>query len=135
MKGIFEESDMTAATQIFAVPYYVGDENTIKMAEKNGYKLIIMQISPVQIYTERKYGNIIASENYVFVQPYNIFNAADLIIYGKKVRDIKSAGQKNVYMSFHPVNFESLDNIDKLIKEVIYKNPDVKFVKVSSRLK
>jgi len=135
MRGIFERYNMTSATQMFTVPYYDGDENTISMAEANGYKLIIMQLSPVQIYTERKYGNIIASENYVFVHPFNIFNVADLIIYNKKMGEIENAGQKNVYMSFHPVNFESLDNIDKLIKEVIYKNPDVKFVKVSSRLK
>ncbi len=133
MKGIFEKNNLTTATKIFAVPYYEGDENTIKLAEKNGYKLIIQRLSSVQNYTEQHYGQIIALESYVYIPPYNIFSSSDLIIYNNKMMDIMAAGKKNVYISFHQINLEVLENADKFFKNLIEKNPDVKFAAISSR--
>ncbi len=134
MKGIFERNNLTTATKIFTVPFYSGDENTIKLAEKNGYKLIIQQLSfPVQNYIEKNYGKIIASEDYAYIPPYNIFSNADLIIYNNKLSDAMGAGQKNIYVSLHPVNLEILKNADKFFKDLIEKNPGVKMRFISSR--
>jgi len=129
MKGIFEKNNIMPAMQVFLVPWYAGDENTIKIAEKYGYKLIIQEnIGGNAGDLVKNYETITASKCYVNApNRYNITDR-DINYMSKKMQKYFDNRIKRIYIVFHPVNFntiEALSYTKKMIDEIGFKFKNV----------
>lgn len=137
MRDIFLKNDLIMATKIFSVPYHKGDENTINISEAYGYKLIFEQLSGSKNYSTRNYGKIIASEDYIEIPQASAFSDKDVINYNQELNKAINLGQNRIVISMHPVNFDSLDDIDNFMGEIINEknyNPRIKFGMVSNTI-
>lgn len=136
MKEIFEKNNLIMATKIFIVPYHSGDDNTIKLAEEYGYRLIVQVLSDPKNYSEKKYKQIIASEDIIDVAQDNFFDETDQVTYNIELDKAILAGQKRIMVALHPINFETSKNTDDLIERMIavnYDDPWIKYGMISNR--
>jgi len=134
MKEIFEKNNLTLATKIFIVPYHSGDDNTIKLAEKYGYRLIVQQLSIPKNYSEKNYKNIIASENFIDIHQDNLFDETDWVKYNIYLNRAINVDQTRIEISMHPINFQILENADNFFKGLVRQdNPWIKFGMITNR--
>lgn len=123
IKDVFEKNNLAGATKIFLVPWYAGDENTIKIAEKYGYKLIIQEnIDKNNLIVN--YNIIKASKCYVNVPGRVNINDRDIDYMKKRIQGFMDKNIKRIYIVFHPVNFNSPEAVfitERLINEISFK--------------
>ncbi len=136
MKEIFEKHNLTIATKIFAVSWNAGDNDTIKLAEEYGYKLITQTFVPNKL-AEQKYGMIIVSKEMVGISANQTLSDKDI---QKALSDIKSLIKENqtkIQIITHPVNYlNDTLSIDKAISEIVNNSADksrIKFSFISDR--
>jgi len=135
MKEIFQEFNLTTATQIFTLPYHTGDFNTTILADKYGYSLILQKVNVPKSYSEVKFGRIIASENYIDILPTDIiFTNNDVLDYNSKLNNVISLGQKRIDVSLHPINFQNLSAVDNFFGQILsQKNSNIVYRMLSDR--
>jgi hypothetical protein len=140
MKQIFEEYNLTTATQIFTVPYHTGDFNTISLAAKYGYKLIIQKITTPQTFSEIYFGNITNSQDYIDIpQQFNKINQSQIVSYTDRVNEAIKEGQKRIDITLHTINFGNLTDINSFFNQSLTtikeNNPKVRFDFLSDRFR
>jgi hypothetical protein len=133
MVRIFNDYNLTTATEIFVVPYHTGDINTTLLAAKYGYKLIVQKITSPQTYLSVRFGNIIDTQDYIDIPVKNTFNYNDIINYTYQLDTAMDEGQKRIDITFHPINFQYLSNIDSFISQIIQANPGLTYDELSDR--
>lgn len=137
MVSIFEKYNLTFGTEMFVVPYHKGDWDTIVLAEKYGYRIIVMQLSNPKNFSEQKYGNIIATEDYIDIPQINQSTTDDFKGKNIELNQAIKLGQRDIYISMHPVNFQNLTNADSFFNAVVSlkdTNSAIVFSRQSDRL-
>ena len=123
MKEIFEKDGITTGTSIFLVPYYAGDEDTIKISEKYGYKLIIQENIKSNNLVEN-YDTITVSKCYINIPNRVNITDRDINYMKNRMQKFMNSRIKRIYVVFHPVNFnspEALRDTEKFINEISFK--------------
>ena len=134
MKEIFDEKNLTMADKIFVVPYHTGDENTIKLAGKYGYKLIVQQLTIPKSYSEQNYGEITATQNFIDIPMKQLLSAEDLKNYSTELNKAINLNQSKIEISFHPINFDVLITTDYFFKQLLNQSSSkIKFGMISER--
>lgn len=131
MKEIFEKNNIKSATEIFLVPWFSGDENTIKIAEKYGYKLIIQENIDKSGNLVMNYNKITASKCYINVPYRENITEKDIKYMKAKIQNLIDNRIKRIYIILHPVNFKTFNAVnytDKFINEIIFKFKSVNVV-------
>jgi hypothetical protein len=119
MREIFQDYNLTTATEIFTIPYHTGDFNTTLLAEKYGYKLILQKITVPKSFSEVQFGNITASQNYIDIPEHENFTNADVVNYTSQLNQAILLGQKRIDISFHLINFDNLSAIDNFFGQIL----------------
>jgi Uncharacterized protein conserved in bacteria (DUF2334) len=134
MEWIFQEKNLTMATKIFVVPYHAGDQNTILLSEKYGYKLIIQKLTTPKNYSEQNYGNITATQDYIDIPLKELLSTNDALNYSLELNRAINLKQNKLDVSFHPANFNVLLTTDYFFKELLNQtSPESKFGFISDR--
>ncbi len=123
MKEIFEKEGIKTGTQIFLVPYYAGDENTIQIAKNYGYRLIIQENIKSNNLIEN-YDTITASKCYINIPNRVNITDGDINYMKNRIQKFLDRGIKIVYIIFHTVNFnsgEAMGYTEKVINEISFK--------------
>jgi len=138
MKNIFEKYDLNLATKIFFVPWHKGDENTIKIAEQYGYKLMTQTYVPENKENNLEYNNknIIVSYSVVNIPLKEWQLEKDISNSNKQLNDLINSRQENIQIVMHYPNFYKDANVEDLIKNITQSSYSqrVKFGFVSERL-
>ncbi len=124
MKQIFQNYNLTTATEIFTIPYHTGDFNTTLLAEKYGYKLIIQKITTPKSFSEIKFGNITSSQDYIDIPLNSSFTEKDVLNYTSQLNQAIKMGQREIDISLHPINFDDLSNIDNFFYQILSQTND-----------
>lgn len=117
MKRIFEKYHLDLATKIFFVPWHEGDDNTIKLAEKYGYKLMT-QIYIPENNLEYNNGNIIVSNAFVNIKMQELQTEKNISDYNNQLNSLINQGQKNIQIVMHYPNFYPDANSEELIRNI-----------------
>jgi hypothetical protein len=134
MKETFQKYNLTIATQIFTVPYHTGDENTINLAKKYGYKLIEQKLTIPKTYSEKNDSGIIATQDYIDVPLKDILGIQDSMNYSIELNKAINLKQNRIMVSLHPVNFHIFMDTDYFFKKIINQtDTKIKFGFISDR--
>lgn len=138
MRDIFVAHNLTNyGAKIFLLPWSSGDQTTIDLAEKYGYKLITQRFIPVK-GSEYNNGYIIVSKNYVSIDMNQTVKSSDILKYKTDIHRILKNNQTRIQIIFHSINFYKMENSDDLINQIIdeYSHKyQIKFGMISDGLK
>ncbi|MDD5195583.1 MAG: DUF2334 domain-containing protein [Candidatus Omnitrophica bacterium] len=114
MQQIFERHGMPAATKIFILPCAVGDSNTISLAQKYGYKLIVMRGVP----HDKDKRKIIVSDATVGV-PMSVFlTEKDISKCKDRFLKLINSGEREIEVYTHFANYRNIESVERLINEL-----------------
>jgi peptidoglycan/xylan/chitin deacetylase (PgdA/CDA1 family) len=130
MNEIFKERNLTQAAKIFLLPGSRGNNNTIFLANKYGYKLITQSALP------GKQGSLIVSDSYMSI-PMEENIASEIQLAKDHLEDLIKNNETEIQIILHPVNFYKIENSEELIKEIASlrkENKNIRFGFISERL-
>lgn len=138
MKDIFEKHNLTMATKIFIVPWNTGDNNTLYLAERYGYKLIIQAFIPKNNLSSYDYdnGRIIVSKSWIDIAMNETLTNEDILKYVNSLDTMTNKNQTDIQIELHPINFNQIQNSDDLLNELVNNNQyksKIKFGMISDR--
>jgi hypothetical protein len=137
MMEIFEKRSIYTATQIFIVPYNAGDENTIKIALKYGYKLIAQNPVPDGTLIQNYENSIIVQNSYAVVPGKANISDKEIDAIDKKIQQLIDKNSTRIQVVFNTNNFITQEaglSADRVISAITttYKNTAIKFGKISA---
>ncbi len=137
MSKIFKNHNLSNfGNKIFFLPWDAGDENTIKIANRYGYRLITQTYVPNKSL-EYKEGNIIVSQNWIGVKMNRTIDSIDIQSYKDRLNDLIKKNQTRIEIMTHPINFNKIEGSEDFIRELVNNNlykSKIKFSMVSDRL-
>lgn len=114
--AIFKKYGMASAEKILILPGYAGDNNTLSIANKAGYKLVVMNF-PSNV-SEYRYGNLIVSKS----MPISALNEWDrknsLSSYGSELVGFAGKKQGFVLLPLYSSNFVDLPALESSIADI-----------------
>jgi len=117
MTSIFKKYDLPLAQKIFVVPGYAGDNTTLTLAQKEGYKMVVMNYPAKTL--EYKSDSLIVTKAF----PSSALNEWDgknsVSGYPKELIGLISGGQKFVELPLYPWNFDYIASLDKSIGDIV----------------
>lgn len=118
MKAVFEKHDITTATQIFLLPWSAGDENTIKLAEEQGYIFMTQTRIPNNDY-KYVFKKIRVLNVFVSGIPMEETMSNETIEKAKEdfLENIKN-GRTEIHVLTHPINYEDAWGMEELIRGI-----------------
>lgn len=137
MMDIFIKYKLTNfGTKIFALPWSYGDQTTIELAKKYGYRLMTQKYIP-GTGTEYNDGYIIVSRNWISVDANQTIKPNDIQKYKNGIYKIIKNNQTRIQIISHPINFYKIENSENLIDQIVNEyvnNSKIRFGMISDRL-
>jgi len=137
MRENLSQRGMYAATQVFIVPWGAGDEDTIRIAEKYGYRLIVQNTVPDGTLMQNYDSRIIVLNAGVGVP--GSANDWDLESLDKRIQQLIDKNATRIQVVFSPWDFYTQENsvkADKFMYAItsIYSNPAIRFAKITDTI-
>lgn len=139
MINIFKEHNLTMGTKILLTPVHAGDKDTVKLAEKYGYKLIT-QLNTPNNQLEYIEGNIVVSRVMIDSSYDREINDKDIIKIKNDFLNYLKNNKARIQIIIHITDFTILSKfnapekiIDEL-KKLSQDNNKIKFGMISERI-
>ncbi len=130
MKKIFEKNNLKWGEKIFILPWSSGDQNTIKIAKDQGYRIMTQLFVPGGNY-EYLDETLIVSKEFLPINIRENLSDKDLENYKKILTELTKT-QKRIEVILHPLNFDKTTNSEEAIKRIVnFKDPRLKFGMIS----
>jgi len=117
MTSVFKKYDLPLAQKILVVPGYAGDNTTITLAQKEGYKMVVMNYPAKTL--EYKSDSLIVTKSFPASASDEWSGKNSLGSYPKEMIGLISGGQKFVELPLYPWNFDYLSSLDKSISDIV----------------